>query len=82
MLIPTCPPEVIRTFSVSAPLAEVLKTMPVLVVPEPPPVNTALPPLTPFAQYSLDSSAQVIPSILGVSLPLKMLNLDPTVPED
>ena len=68
--IPTEPVEVIRTFSISAPPLAVLKTMPVLVVPAPPPVNTALPPIIPIAAYSLDSSSPVIPNILEVSLPL------------
>ena len=81
-LIHTLPPEVIRIFSSSVPLEEVLKDIPALLLPTPPPVITALPPFTPIAAYSLDSSAPVIPSILEVSLPLKILNLDPIAPAD
>ena len=63
----TLPAEFIRTFSVSKPLLAVLKTMPVLVVPAPPPVNTALPPLTPIAAYSLVLSAPLTTTILSAS---------------
>ena len=65
--MPTLPVELIRIFSVSTPLLAVLKTMPVLVVPKPPPVNTALPPPTPIAAYSLVLSAPLTTTILSAS---------------